>query len=57
MRGVKVICTQCGGEDIENDALVEWSKTAQQWVIKSLLTGTYCVTCEEDVNTKRKIDK
>lgn len=43
---IKIVCEECGSDDVMKDAWAEWDTTAQAWVIHSTQDHEYCNACE-----------
>jgi hypothetical protein len=43
---VKMVCCECGSEDVLADAYAEWDAVAQVWeLVETFPKGAYCSDC------------
>jgi len=44
---IRVVCGQCGSDDVLADAYAEWDVGAQAWVVANVFDkGSFCNQCE-----------
>jgi hypothetical protein len=48
MKRYKMVCSDCGSEDIVSDAYAEWNKFTQRWELSDLHDYSYCRSCESE---------
>ena len=48
MKKLNMICQICGSENVVKDALAEWDKEKQNWVLRAVLDNTNCEDCESE---------
>jgi hypothetical protein len=46
---MRVICRECGSEDVVRDAWVRWDASSQAWEIATTLPAAYCHQCDGEV--------
>ncbi len=48
---LKPICSECGNDDILNDAYAEWDMDTQSWIIQQVFDkGAICQDCEGETS-------
>ena len=52
MSRVRMVCSWCGGENVEVDATAVWNKETQEWEIKMILHTGGCFECGEDIEVE-----
>jgi hypothetical protein len=58
MPKLKMVCAECGSEDVLADAYVGWNKEAQGWEIANVFgKGDYCNNCEGECRIEQKEDE
>ena len=46
-RRIKMVCTECGSDEVLADAYVQWDVEKQDWIVQNVFEkGGYCDTCE-----------
>lgn len=45
MPKIKIVCAQCGGENVLRDAYASWDVEAQEWVLSSIYDAFTCDDC------------
>ncbi len=46
-RKVRMVCKECGSEDVLCDAYAEWNYDKQEWVLQNTFDkGAYCNQCD-----------
>ena len=45
---VRMVCDNCGSEDVLRDAFAKWDYDSQEWIFNSTLDTTSCNTCGEE---------
>ena len=48
MKKLNMICQICGSGNVVKDALAEWDKEKQNWVLRTVLDNTNCEDCESE---------
>lgn len=48
MNKVRMVCENCGSEDVYRDALTSWDIETQEWTIAGTLDSNGCNTCGEE---------
>lgn len=43
---IRIICSQCGSDDVKRDAWATWDEDAQQWVLDNVFDEAWCDACE-----------
>ena len=43
---LKMVCAECGSEDVLRDAWAEWCVETQEWVLQNVFDDAYCEKCE-----------
>lgn len=43
---IKIVCSDCGSEDVGRDAWAEWDFASQEWVIRNVFDQAYCFACD-----------
>jgi hypothetical protein len=58
---IRIICSECGGENVRRDAFAEWDIAKQDWVLSSVFDQGHCEDCggeralaEEEVGVTRE---
>lgn len=47
MTRVKMVCRECGSEDVLADAYAEWNVELQQWEVQNVFDkGSFCQQCD-----------
>ena len=54
MTKIKMVCSECGGEDVVKDAWASWSEENQEWELLTTFDNTYCNDCEESHELKEE---
>lgn len=49
---IKIVCSECGSDDVLVDAWVRWDYVSQQYVIHDILDDSFCNNCEGECKTK-----
>ena len=52
MSKVKIVCSECGSDDVRKDSWACWDIDEQKWVLHETYDYTYCEACEEECSTK-----
>lgn len=45
MTQIRIVCAECGSDDVRRDAFAEWSVENQEWELAAVLDQGYCETC------------
>lgn len=45
---IRIVCNDCGSDDIARDAWANWDEDRQEWVLHSVLDAGFCHRCEEE---------
>ena len=56
MGRVKMVCRDCGSDNIDRDAWVKWDTELQEWAVSQLLVRGYCYSCDQDTYIKESRD-
>lgn len=51
---VKIVCRDCGSEDVVRDAWAEWDVENQEWVLQDYFDAAYCNNCEGECKLEEK---
>lgn len=52
---VKMVCANCGSEDVLADAYASWNYTEQRWEVESTFDkGAFCRDCDGDTRIDEK---
>ena len=43
---IKMVCENCGSDDVWRDATAVWDYQAQLWDLGSMFQQEYCVACD-----------
>jgi hypothetical protein len=46
---IRVICGNCGGEDVLRDAWAIWDRASQCWELRVTLDAGFCHDCDAEV--------
>jgi hypothetical protein len=46
---VRVVCGDCGGEDVVRDAWAAWDVGSQTWELHATLDAAFCHDCDTEV--------
>jgi len=46
-QAVKMVCSNCGSDDVTRDAVVRWSIQSQQWEVSNVFDNSDCEACGE----------
>jgi hypothetical protein len=50
---VRMVCSQCGSEDVFADAYAGWNVGSQAWeIVETFAKGAYCNKCEGETRIK-----
>jgi hypothetical protein len=47
MAKVKMVCSNCGSDEVVKDAWAEWDTEKQEWILQNVFDDTFCNSCEE----------
>lgn len=47
---MKMVCDQCGSEDVRCDAWAEWDKDNQQWTLAETYDNSHCNACDGETS-------
>ncbi len=46
-RRIKMVCTECGSDEVLADAYVQWGVEKQEWIVQNVFEkGDYCDSCD-----------
>jgi hypothetical protein len=45
---IRIICGECGSDNVRRDAWAEWDIDAQRWVLGSVFDQGFCEACGEE---------
>lgn len=46
---VRMVCSQCGSEEVLADAYAQWNVGSQQWeIVETFEKGAYCSKCDSE---------
>ena len=48
----RLVCDDCGGEDVTEDATVAWDTLEQKWVVEYVHDYCWCSDCDNHVSTE-----
>lgn len=49
MSKVKMVCEDCGSDDVVADAYASWNVDTQKWEVDSIFDkGSYCNNCDKE---------
>lgn len=48
MAKIKIVCSQCGSDDVRRDAYAAWSVEAQDWELSSVFDQGTCEVCGDE---------
>jgi len=53
---LKMMCSECKGEDILADAYASWNKEKQEWELENVSgpKGAFCNDCENETKIEEK---
>lgn len=43
---IKMVCSECGSEDVLADAWAEWDIDTQEWVLQTTFDEKFCPDCD-----------
>ena len=43
---IKMVCRDCGSDDVRQDAYAAWDDTEQDWVLAGTYDDAFCCACE-----------
>ena len=43
---IRIVCRDCGSEDVARDAWASWDVERQEWVLGAVLDDGHCHRCE-----------
>jgi hypothetical protein len=44
---IKMVCSQCGSEEVLADAYAQWNVGSQRWdIVETFEKGAYCSKCD-----------
>ncbi len=46
--GHKMVCGQCGSEDVKRDAWAEWNPDTGSWELENVFDAAYCQNCDDN---------
>lgn len=46
---IKIICSDCGSEDVRRDAFAEWDVETQKWTLGPVFDQGFCDNCGQEV--------
>lgn len=48
----RMLCAECGSDDVVVDAWAEWDEATQEFVLRSVFDEMFCLACEQacDIN-------
>lgn len=49
---IEIVCSTCGSDSVERDAMAEWDVEAQDWVLSGVMDQGYCEACEGEATLK-----
>ena len=50
MKKVRMVCSECGSENVVVDAYASWNFDTQEWEVASTHDkGSYCEDCDDEV--------
>lgn len=52
MPAIKIVCCECGSDDILRDAFAEWDRENQCWELQNVFDNFWCNGCEQTVSTE-----
>lgn len=47
---LKMICENCGSENVMHDAWAEWDFDNQQWTLGNVFDYAYCTDCDGETH-------
>ena len=51
MSNVKIVCEECGSDEVVSDAYAEWDVALQEWVMTSVCDTVVCGECQDYCGT------
>ena len=51
---VRMVCADCGSEDITRDAWAEWNVEAQDWQLGAVFDYAYCHRCQSTARIEER---
>ena len=48
---IKIVCEECGSDQIVVDANAEWDISLQEWVTTGVLDEAHCFKCDDSCST------
>lgn len=52
MTKVRVVCANCGSEDVSRDAWADWNVQSQDWVLRTGFDYAHCHACDRETRLK-----
>jgi hypothetical protein len=53
---IKMVCAECGSDDVLADAYAEWNVAAQKWELQNTFDkGAYCNACEAETRLDERV--
>lgn len=49
---IKIVCPECGSDNVSRDATAHWCIETQEWELSSVQDQGYCEDCGEERNLK-----
>jgi hypothetical protein len=47
---IRMVCHECGCEEVTRDAWAEWDAGAQEWVLGAVFDYAYCHKCDHSTH-------
>lgn len=44
---IRIVCGDCGSDDVRRDAFAEWDEDTQAWVLGQVFDEGFCARCDE----------
>jgi hypothetical protein len=49
---IKIVCSNCGSEDVRRDADASWNEETQEWELLCVYDNATCEDCEGETSLK-----
>ncbi len=47
---VRIVCRDCGSDDVCRDAWAEWDEERQEWMLGTVFDAGHCEKCEREAS-------
>jgi len=50
MEKIKIVCSQCGSDDVRRDAWACWNVDTQEWELGEVFDQGFCAACDGEAS-------